>query len=108
MRHAVPSAEVGAGEGRNKKSPSSNAECQDMTQEPVLIGFNFVQLYPNIEAEEAARDAYEAVMVSDLEFGNVNYKEGCRYIATLVISFHSRLMLSIYFAADIKLLPESL
>ena len=35
--------------------------------------------YPNIKAEEAAKDAYEAVMISDLEFGNVNYKEGCRY-----------------------------
>ena len=57
------------------------AECQDKTQEPVLIGFNFVQLYPNIEAEEAAKDAYEAMMVSDLEYGSVNYKEGCRYKA---------------------------
>ena len=41
-----------------------------------MIGFDFVQLYPNIEAEEAAKAAYEAVMVSDLEFGSVNYKEG--------------------------------
>ena len=32
-------------------------------------------------ADEAAKDAYDAVMISDLQFGNVNYKEGCRYIA---------------------------
>ena len=37
--------------------------------------------YPNLEADEAAKDAYDAVMVSDLEFGSINYKEGCRYIA---------------------------
>ena len=42
---------------------------------------NRVRLCPNIEAEEAAKDAYEAVMVSNLEFGSVNYKEGSRYIA---------------------------
>ena len=47
----------------------------------MLVGFDFVRLYSNIEAEEAAKNAYEAVRVSDLEFGNVNYKEGCRYIA---------------------------
>ena len=44
-----------------------------------MVGFDFVQLYPNLEADEAAKDSYEAVMVSDLEFVNVNYKEGCRY-----------------------------
>ena len=39
-----------------------------------MVSFDFVSLYPNIKTEEAAKDAYEAVMVSDLEFGSINYK----------------------------------
>ena len=33
------------------------------------------------EAVEAAKDAYKAVIVSDLEFWSINYKEPVRYIA---------------------------
>ena len=38
-----------------------------------MVGLDFVQLYSNLEAEEVARDGYEAVIVSNLEFGNINY-----------------------------------
>ena len=44
----------------------------DLDADPVMIGFDFISLYPNIEAVAAAQDGYDA-MIIELEFTNINY-----------------------------------
>ena len=70
-------------QGGGEAVPKSEDQggCQETEGEPVIVGFDFVSLYPSLEAEMAAKEAHDAVMLSTLEFSGVNFKEGCKYIA---------------------------
>ena len=71
------------GDQKESELPGKGEEskCQETNGEPVVVGFDYVSLYPSLEAEMAAREAHDAVMLSPLQFSGVNYKEACRYIA---------------------------
>ena len=45
------------------------------------MGFDFVQLYPSLEAEQTAEECFQAVLETPVKFAGVNYKEGIKYIA---------------------------
>ena len=59
-----------------------NEGCQETEGDPVIVAYDFVTMYPSLEAKAAAKDAHDSVMVSPLEFSNVNYKEAVKYIAS--------------------------
>ena len=52
-----------------------------MEADPVVTAFDFVNFYPNMDAEQAAQDAHDAVMETETTFTNINYKEAVKYIA---------------------------
>ena len=53
-----------------------------MDAEPVITAYDFVNFYPNMDIMEAAQDTYDAAMLTPLEYTNINYKEGVKYIAS--------------------------
>ena len=56
-------------------------EVQDKSRPLLIIGADVEQLYPSLEDETVADIAYNAVIETPLEFDNIDYKEGVRYIA---------------------------
>ena len=54
--------------------------CQETEGDPVIVAYDFVTMYPSLEAKAAAKDAHDSVMVSPLEFSNVNYS--CQLLYT--------------------------
>ena len=57
-------------------------QCQDLTADPVTTAFDFISFYPNMDACEAAQDAHDAVMISPMQYSNINYMEAVKYIAS--------------------------
>ena len=57
--------------GENRES------CQDEDEEPVVVGFDFVSLYPSLEEWMSSQAAYDSVMESEIEFSGINYKIYC-------------------------------
>ena len=54
---------------------------QDKSKKMNIIGADVEALYPSLEAIQVANIVYKAVMETDIEFNNINYQEGVRYIA---------------------------
>ena len=64
-----------------KAAEVDNKLVQDRSQKMNIIGADVEALYPSLSAIQVANIVYQAVMESEIEFSNINYQEGVRYIA---------------------------
>jgi hypothetical protein len=56
-------------------------DLQDFSLPIVIVGSDVEALYPNLSAERVAKLIYEAIIKSEVEWDNISYMEGLRYIA---------------------------
>ena len=51
------------------KSPEEEQSecCQETEGDPVIVAYDFVTMYPSLEAKAAAKDAHDAVLISPIE-----------------------------------------
>ena len=56
-------------------------DLQDHTVPMVVVGSDVVQLYPNLDIEQVVEVVQQAVIDSRVEFEEIDYLEGCRYVA---------------------------
>ena len=54
---------------------------QDFETEMVLVGSDVISLYPNLEVEKVVESVREAVLKSNIQWEDVDYREGVRYLA---------------------------
>ena len=47
----------------------------------VVIGSDVVNLYPSLDIAKVVENVRQAVQDSNIEWSNLDYLEGCRYIA---------------------------
>ena len=64
----------------SSKSVNNNL-IQDYSSEMVVVGTDVVSLYPNLTWASAGEEVFRAIMESNIEWQQVNWKEGCRYLA---------------------------
>ena len=65
-----------------------NRLVQDKSAKMNIIGAEVEALYPSLEAIQVADIVYKAVMETEIEFKNINYQEGVRYIALTSAGVH--------------------
>jgi hypothetical protein len=58
---------------------------------PVLVGADVEALYPNLSDLDAALICYQAVIETEIEFQNINYKLATKYIAISMTAQEQRL-----------------
>ena len=46
-----------------------------------IVGSDMEALYPSLEAVEVAEIVYNAMMDTEVKFDNIDWQEGCKYIA---------------------------
>ena len=56
-------------------------DLQDMESPAVIIGFDVVSLYPNLEVSEVCRVIKESVQKSKIRWSNVDMLEAVRFLA---------------------------
>ena len=54
-------------------------QLQDFEERMVLIGSDVISLYPNLEVDKVVDNIREAVMMADVKWEEVDYREGVRY-----------------------------
>ena len=57
-----------------------NKWVQDKSSKMVVIGSDCVYLYPNLTKQTTADEVANAIMESDIEWRDVNWKESVRYL----------------------------
>ena len=72
-------------EGDLDKKISSKEVPRDMLQAVeetlVIVGCDVEQLYPSMKKEQVARIMEEAIRKTDIKWMDLDYMEGCRFIA---------------------------
>ena len=58
-----------------------DGSCQETKGEPVLVAYDFIQMYPNLEVDAAAKDAHDAMLETPITFSSINYREAVKYIS---------------------------
>ena len=58
-----------------------NYLIQDKSRPMTIVGSDVVSLYPNLTWESAGEQVKQAILVSDITWKGVNWKEGLRYLA---------------------------
>jgi hypothetical protein len=56
-------------------------DVQDYSLPIVLIGTDVEQLYPSLDADEVAEIIYQAIMLSEVKWDNIDYLEAVRFIS---------------------------
>ena len=59
----------------------ANGMVQDKGNKIQVVGSDVEALYPSLEAVEVAEIVYEAVLKTKIKFENIDWVEGCKYIA---------------------------
>ena len=65
----------------NYMEESESASPQLMDHPAVIIGADVVNHYPQLRVEASALAAKKAILLTDVKFNNINYKEAARYLA---------------------------
>ena len=58
-----------------------NRYVQDRSGKILIVGSDVEALYPSLDAMEIAEIVYNAVLNTNISFENINWMEGCKYIA---------------------------
>ena len=64
-----------------KSDQIDNKYVQDRGAKIQVVGSDVEALYPSLEAVEVAEIVYNAVMETKIKFENIDWMEGCKYIA---------------------------
>ena len=58
-----------------------NMYVQDKGEKIQIVGSDVEALYPSLHAVEVAEIVYEAVLKTKIKFQNIDWMEGCKYVA---------------------------
>ena len=65
---------------RSRETDKENV--QDKSKPMVIVGSDVEALYPSLDDISVVNTAYQAVMDTELQFSNINYKDGVKYIVS--------------------------
>ena len=52
-------------------------DLQDFEREMVIVGYDIVSLYPNLDISQIVKRIEEAVKMSNIKWEGIDYMEGC-------------------------------